>query len=497
MRRVLAIVAVVAVVVAVIVIVAGGGEDNTYRVRAIFMNASFLVKNVDVKVAGVKVGKVQSLSVTKNNRAAVVLRIDDPAFQDFRKDAECAIRPQSLIGDKFVECTLTQSRPPGQPAPGPAPVIKEGDGKGEHLVPIQNTSKPIDPDLVVDVWKLPVRERLTIILNELGTGLAGQGEALRLAIRNADPALKETDRVVQILADQNKVLADLARDSDRVLAPLARERSSVAGFITNGKVAAEATAEKRAALEETIRLLPPFLRQLTPTMNRLGGLADQFTPVLNDVGSVAPDVNRFVTRLEPFSRASLPAFRSLGNAADKGRPVLTKSEPFFKTLQDLTLTGEALVPNLRNLAVSLRDTGGIERLMDFFFYLSGSTNGYDSVGHYFRVGVRALTPCVAYATKPATTAQADCNANFFGPKPEDAKREAEQQKQQQQQGGGNTQAARVASTTGGASSGQGTAAPAPSSDGTTSGTAAEAAAGGSSPPASPTDTALLDYLMGG
>jgi hypothetical protein len=145
--------------------------------------------------------------------------------------------------------------------------------------------------------------------------------------------------------------------------------------------------------------------------------------------------------------------------------------------------------------VSLRDTGGIERLMDFFFYLSGSTNGYDSVGHYFRVGVRALTPCVAYATKPATTAQADCNANFFGPKPEDAKREADQQKQQQ--GSGNTQAARVASATSGSSSGQPTPSPSPSSDATTSGTAAEAAAGAASPPASPTDTALLDYLMGG
>jgi len=494
MRRVLAIAAVVAVVIAVIVIVAGNSEDNAYRVRAIFMNASFLVKDVDVKVAGVKVGKVQSLSVTPDNRAAVVLRIDDPAFQDFRKDAECSIRPQSLIGDKFVECTLTQDRPPGQPPPGPAPVIKHGDGEGQHLVPIEHTSKPIDPDLVVDVWKLPIRERLTIILNELGTGLAGQGTALRQAIRNADPALKETDRVVQILADQNRVLADLARDSDRVLAPLARERASAVGVITNGQKAAEATAERQAALQETIRLLPPFLRQLEPTMDRLGGLADQFTPVLNDAGSVAPDINRFVTRLEPFSRASLPAFRSLGDAADKGRPVLKNSEQFFETLQDFTLTGEALVPDLRDLAVSLRDTGGIENLMDFFFYLSGSTNGYDSVGHYFRVGVRALTACVAYSTKAPTTAQANCNANFSGPKPEDAKREAEQQ---QQQGGGNTQAARVASATGGSSSGQGTAAPAPSSDATTSGTAAEAATGAASPPAGPTDTALLDYLMGG
>jgi hypothetical protein len=134
--------------------------------------------------------------------------------------------------------------------------------------------------------------------------------------------------------------------------------------------------------------------------------------------------------------------------------------------------------------------------MDFFFYLSGSTNGYDSLGHYFRVGVRALTACVAYSTKAPTTAQADCNANFSGPKPEDAKREAEKQ-QQQQEGGGNAEAARVASAAGGSSSRQGAAAPASSSDATTSGTATEAAAGAASPPASPTDTALLDYLMGG
>jgi ABC-type transporter Mla subunit MlaD len=230
-------------------------------------------------------------------------------------------------------------------------------------------------------------------------------------------------------------------------------------------------------------LLPPFLRQLEPTMNRLGGLADQFTPVLNDVGSVAPDVNLFVTRLEPFSRASLPAFRSLGDAADKGRPVPEELRAVLQHAAGPHAHRRGARPDLRDLAVSLRDTGGIEDLMDFFFYLSGSTNGYDSVGHYFRVGVRALTACVAYSTKAPTTAQADCNANFSGPKPEDAKREAEQQKQQQQQGGGNTQAARVASATGGLLVRPGTAAPAPSSDGTTSGTAAEAAAGGSSPPA--------------
>jgi len=510
MTRVLAIGAVVicAVVLAVLAVGASGDDGGTYRVRAIFMNASFLTEAVDVKVAGVKVGQVEDISVTPENRAAVVLRIDDEAFHNFRDDAECAIRPQSLIGDKFVECTLTQERPAGQPLPPPAKVIPDGeDGEGQRLVPVEHTSKPVDPDLVVDTFRLPFRQRLSIILNELGTGLAGQGDALRQAIRNADPALKETDRVVQILAGQNRVLADLARDSDRVLAPLARERSSVAGFITNAKVAAEATAERRAALEETIRLLPPFLRELKPTMDRLGGLADEMTPVLSDVGSVAPDVNRFVNRLEPFSRNSLPAFRSLGAAADLGRPALKGAEPFFETLDDFTITGKVLGTDLRKLAVSLRDTGGIERLVDLFFYLSGSTNGFDQFGHYFRVGLvpeKAL-PCLVYAIK----LNPNCNANFFGKSPADAAREEEEaaeEAEQQGEGEGNAEARaaaagraqlsqiddlaqRIGSSGGSSQAG-------PDGDAAADRVAAEAAASGGAP-ASSTDTALLDYLLGG
>ena len=43
-------------------------------------------------------------------KAVVVLDIQDPAYQDFRSDASCQVRPQSLIGEKFVECEPTQPR---------------------------------------------------------------------------------------------------------------------------------------------------------------------------------------------------------------------------------------------------------------------------------------------------------------------------------------------------------------------------------------------------
>src|SRR3954469_3295651 len=127
---------------------AGNGDSGNYKVRAEFLNAFTVIPGLDVKIAGVKVGKVESLDVTPRQTAAVVLRIDRPGFDDFRRDAECQIRPQSLIGEKFVECTPTQPRPEGaQPAPKLAR-IEHGDGKGQYLLPVSQTSKPVDLDLV-------------------------------------------------------------------------------------------------------------------------------------------------------------------------------------------------------------------------------------------------------------------------------------------------------------------------------------------------------------
>src|SRR6185436_948388 len=144
----------------------------------------------------------------RDNKAAIVLVIDDPGFADFRQDATCRIRPQSLIGEKFVECKPTQVRGDGEEAPPPLKVIPEGQpGAGEHLLPVQNTERTVDLDLINNIMRLPFRERFSILLSEFGAGLAGNGQALNSAIRRADPALKETDRVLNLLASQNKVLA--------------------------------------------------------------------------------------------------------------------------------------------------------------------------------------------------------------------------------------------------------------------------------------------------
>ncbi len=410
-RRAVPLLLLVAVVVAAgVVLFASRESEEPYRVRAIFDNAGFIIPGEDVKIAGVKVGKVQALDVTEDFRAAIVLEITEPGYQDFRRDASCLVRPQNLIGERFVECKPTQPRSSSQSAPPELRVIEDGPGEGQRLLPVENTSMTVDIDLIGNTMRAPERERLSLILNELGTGVAGRGRDLNEVIRRANPALRETDKVLEILARQNNVLEQLAVNSDTILAPLARDRARVAGAIRNSSDVARATAERREDLAEDIETLPEFLEELDPTMERLGALADESTPVLRDLGERAPAINSLVRNLGPFSQAAIPAVDSLGEASKTGTPAVTDARPVIADLRALANSVRPVGTDLREVLESFRDTGGIERLMDYIFYQVAAVNGFDSVGHYLRAGLM-VNQCATYAVQPV----AGCSANFPQP----------------------------------------------------------------------------------
>jgi ABC-type transporter Mla subunit MlaD len=387
---------------------AAGGKNHTYTVRAIFDDAGNIISGEDVKIGGVKVGTVGSVTPTPTAKAAVVLNIENEGFQDFRSDASCEIRPQALIGEKYVDCLPTQPRVEGTPLPPPLHKIKHGEGSGQYLLPVANTHSPVDVDLLTDLNHLPERQRFTIILNEFGAGLAGRGSDLNAVIRRANPALQELDKVLGILASENHVLAKLAVDSDQALAPLAKVSGRVADFIVQSNTVAQAGAATRGALARNLQLFPPFLEQLGPAMERLGHFADETTPTFTDLGVAAPGINKTFTGLPAFSKSSTKFYENLGNTAKQSGPALVATKPLLKQLKGF---GSAALPfstNFESLLASLRNTGGLERLLDFIFLGTGSANGYDALGHFLRVeGVG--TTCLTYAI----AVEEHCNRKLF------------------------------------------------------------------------------------
>ena len=404
MRRIAAIVLLVVAVPAVLALSLGAKSDDTsgYKVRAIFDNASFIVPGEDVKIAGVEVGTVHALDVDADKKAVLVLDITDKAFQPWHADAKCTVRPQSLIGERYVECN------PGTASQPELQLIGEGEpGAGQRLMTLSQTSSPIDIDLVNNIMRLPYRQRLALIINEFGTGLAGRGDDLKEAIHRANPALRETDKVLAILARQNRVLADLAADSDAVIEPLAERREDVGHFVVAANETGKATAERAEDMERTLERLPVFLRELDPLLRDLGAVTDASTPVLADLETAAPDLGRFTRELGPFTEAGRPALISLGEAAEIGRPALVDSLPSVRKLATFADNARPVGRNLDKLQKSLDETGAIERIMDYLFFQMMAINGFDGVSHYLRAGL-ITNLCSAYSTDPV----GGCNANF-------------------------------------------------------------------------------------
>jgi virulence factor Mce-like protein len=391
----------------VIGIVRESTDDDTkehYYVRAIFDNASTLVAGEDVKVAGVAVGVISDMDVTDDKKAAVTLRIDDSNFVPWKTDASCKVGSQGLIGEKFVDCQ------PGSTNAEQLAKIENGDGEGERLLSVQNTSSPVDLDLIGDIQRLPYRQRFAILLNEFGTGLAGRGGDLNEVIHRANPALRETDQVLKILADQNRTLARLARDSDTVLGPLAREKEHFADFIVQANATSQASAERSDDLAESIRLLPGFLRELRPLMADLEDFTDQGTPLLTDLNAAAPAMGRLIKAQGTLSDASRESFPSLGDALERGRPALIEARPLIRDLGELGREAAPVSVNLDELTKSLNETGAVERLNDLLYYLALVTNGFDGLGHYLRAGL-VTNVCTTYALEQSST----CRSTFFDP----------------------------------------------------------------------------------
>lgn len=400
---------VVVLVVLVLLATSAGGSSGSYQVRAIFDDAGNIIPGEDVKIDGVRVGAVGSVTPTPEAKAAVVLNISNPGFKDFREDASCIIRPQSLIGEKFVDCLPTQIREEGAPLPPALKKIGKGhEGEGQYFLSVKHTSSPIDTDLLNDINRMPVAQRLRILLNELGAGFAGRSSDLHEVIQRANPALQELDKLVAMLASQNKLLANLAEEGDKALAPIAAVRQKVADFINQSNTVAKASARHRGALGQNLKDFPAFLEALGPQMERLGKLADQTTPAFRDLGVAAPGLDKAFTHLGGFSESSNKFFKSFGKTAHISGPALKASEPLLTDLQSLGTTAKPFAGSFAELFKSLRETGGLERIMDFIFLGAGASNGYDSLGHFLRAEVVANN-CVTYEIAPS----AGCSANFI------------------------------------------------------------------------------------
>ncbi len=401
---------------AVLVLVAGGfwlvaggasspSATGTYKIE--FDNAFGLVTGADFKVAGVPAGTIKSIDLDQRTLHAVVtIQVTRGGFGQFHQSAFCQSRPESLIGEYFIDCD------PGSTGP----VLEPGS-----TIPVSHTQSTIPIDLVQNIMRLPYRQRLTLIVNELGAAAAARSGDLQAALQRAVPALTETDSLLHLLANDSATLASLTRNSNRVITALADNSTDVKRFITEADRTATATASQHQNLAGTFQRLPGLLAQLRPTLAQLGTTVTTNQPVLANLDRASGELHRLFADLPGFSRAAGPAIRSLGQASVTGRAAVTAATPTVAALNRFAKPTPELAGNL---AIVLRDLDdpsraverdprspggrgftGLEALLGYVFNQALAINTFTPTGHVLAVDAFFSAMCSPYAT-PATVALA-------------------------------------------------------------------------------------------
>ncbi len=409
MTRILVTLLVAAAAIAGIIVLTSGGSDdaelagNQYRVE--LDSASGLTDGADFRAAGVTVGSIEGLELdAKTARAIAIVNVERPEFAPLTTDTSCTIKPQSLIGEYFMDCQ-----------PGTAGKLATGG-----TIPIENTAGTIPPDLVLNVLRRPYREKLSIILGEFGSAFAARGGDVNETIRRAIPALRETDEVLRILSDERKTLTQLTRDTDTVVGRLDDNRTDVSRFIAEAGDTAEISARRRVELAGTIRRLPRFQQLLRPTLRDLGLAARRQTPALRDLRAAAPSLTTLLNRLGPFADASVPAVRSLGETSVVGTKAVQDARGFVRTLRTVATTGQEPITNLRFILEHLDDRSnaveknprspggagftGLEAVLQYFYVQSQAINIFDDKGYILKLNA-LINECSAYTNGDTALAQ--------------------------------------------------------------------------------------------
>ena len=393
---------------------AGADDTHTYRVE--MLNAFGVLEGSEVRIAGVRSGSVTDLAITPQKRAVATIELSGP-LAELGDRTTCSTEPQSLIAEYFIDC-----EPKGEPL---------ADGA---TIPARRVTQTIQTDLLLNTLRTPYRERLRLVINELGTALAANGENLNEAIRLAVPALTELRSVTGILDRQRHRLAALNIDAGHVIARLAARRDDVAGAIVEAHGVAAAAAGRREDLSRLTGLLDDAVAELRPTLAELGETARAGVPLLASLRAAAPGLDELANRLPGFAGSAERAVVTLGDAVTPGTEAIRGAGDEIDALRR---AGRRAAPTAEIVADLLRDlqdprravevdqraaracddpsrpcwgtgrrapTGytGVESLLGYVYHQALALNQFDSVGHLlqFNVYSGATGPCDNFNARP-------------------------------------------------------------------------------------------------
>ncbi|WP_370246767.1 MCE family protein [Nocardioides sp.] len=268
----------------------GLGEDSR-RFTAEFTQVSGLRVGDDVKVAGVRVGRVSSIEVTERGARVGFELVDEQPLLD---NTRLVMRYQNLVGQRYL--ALVQGEQRGAELEAGADVPLERTDPGFDLTSLLNGFRPL-----FEVLQPDDVNRLATSIVQVLQGEGGTVEGL----------LTETTKLTNFLADRDELFDSVATNLIPVLDNLAGQGDELKSTIVSLRSLMEGLADDRRAIGDSIdglsRLVGAtsgFLDEARDpavgTLTELRGAAALLADSRRDLGDA---IDSFGVSLEALGRA--------------------------------------------------------------------------------------------------------------------------------------------------------------------------------------------------
>ncbi|MFL5843945.1 MAG: MlaD family protein [Solirubrobacteraceae bacterium] len=375
-----------------------------YQLEAVFKSANSIRNGSPVRIAGVNVGKVQSVKRDPDSDAAIVTIEIQKKGLPIHKDATLKIRPRIFLeGNFFVEVS------PGTPS---APTLDSGD-----TIPMTQTSEPVQLDQVLTALQSDTRDDLQAALEGYGEGLTykptaaddiGQdpevhgltgAEALNKASEHATPAFRDSAIVQEaFLGTEPHDLSNVVAGLGRVSKALDSDERSLKDFVTNFNRTMAVFAGEAVNLRATINVLPGVLRTANNALDSLNAafpstraFAREILPGVRETPATIDAFFPWLAQARPLlSQNELrglvsdlrPATNDLARVTDATVDLLPQADLVSQCFSKVILpTGDEKVQDTDAL------TTGEENYKEFWYAmvgLAGESQNFDGNGPYVR-----------------------------------------------------------------------------------------------------------------
>ena len=267
-----------------------GGGDTYY---AEFEESGGLKVNDEVRLAGVRVGKVNSIEID-DGKVKVGFQIKTDA--QFGDETRAAIKVKTILGSMFL------SLEPGG----------EGQLEEEGTIPVERTSSPFD---VVDAFEGLAETSADIDTDQLAASLSTLADLTRNTPEEFRAALDGVSALSEVVASRDDEINRLLESLRRVSTVLDARDEDIVGLMRDADILFRALLERREAIHNILISTVTLSKELTALVRQ--SRAD-LKPALAHLESVLAVVNKNEDNLDRSLELMAPFYTVFANVFGNG-----------------------------------------------------------------------------------------------------------------------------------------------------------------------------------